>query len=172
MFYISSSIFFGGVIIFLGLMIILKTVPGFKRLKIGSIIGGGVLIILGVSVLFGKPLVRFSNGREYKGSSSIRSQGDTAIVDHVFSSNKVDLTDVDKEKYKISSVFSSTIVYLSRDVEYHIDSEAVFGSVTLPGGAEVSFGESDSVLSADSDDGRVVRIDAEAVFGSIVFKYR
>lgn len=171
-----NIIFWACLIIFLGVMII---VNAFTKIDIPifRIILGIIIIYGGLNLLFGPKLW----GSKQKGSAVFSEEkfdyeeGQTEY-NAVFGSNTVDLRGIKLEgnnkKIEVNAVFSSSRVMLDSDTPFLVQASAVFGGINLPDGQNTSF-STQSFQSADFDpDQPHLLIKANAVFGSIIIRYK
>lgn len=175
----GSAIFWGIILIFIGLSLIVKVVfqidfPIFKILL------AVILILLGIKILFGD----FHIFRSISGGSG----GETVFSERyfeqipadnqfsaVFGSNKIDLTDIEideAKKIKVNVAFGNTEIILSNDIPVKIKVEVAFGSAKLPEGESGGFGAT-NYESPDYIEGTpALIIKGNVAFGELVIRYR
>lgn len=90
--------------------------------------------------------------------------------DVVFGSQVIDLTKGsmagDEADIECNVVFGSAKIFVPRDINLKLSSSAVFGSVRPPSGDETVFGSNEYANGADNLDGKTLRLEVNAVFGS------
>lgn len=160
-----GSLFWGILISLIGLSIILKYVLNID-IPLARIFFGVILILLGMRIVFGhsdRHSVRHHNRvNQYFGSS------ETNII---FSSGLIDLTKYNDDKKipkEINVVFGNAIVLVPDSMNLEINTTTVFGSTILPSHAYNGFAEDSFTLKGTSD-APAKRIEANAVFGRLVF---
>jgi len=168
------GIFFGIIIILVGISILIKVI--FKiDFPIFKILFGLFLIYLGAKFIFGS-----------FGFSNFRSSGDDAIFNEVtidgkinekreynavFGKATIDLRDIELTekvtKIEVNAVFGGCVIRLNEQTPVKINADAIFGGVDLPEGGAGGFGSS-NYESDNFDEARnYLVIQASAVFGGI-----
>jgi len=156
----ASRLFWGLIVILIGVMIVVQVV--FKiHFPIWRLLFGAVLIFWGIRVLSGKAWDRKGNSSEGVFSEGVYEAKnlDVRKFEYVFSSQTVDLRHVafpPESQIQVEAVFASVTVLLPPDVRLEVDQEAVFASI-----------DSRGVRTAVSPDAPKVRLKAEAVFANI-----
>ena len=178
---LSSRVFWGGVIILLGLSIILNAVfrINFPFLKV---LFSLIIIYIGFSLLlgsFGRKGVNFSGNETSSvfGNATIKVDESNLAAKYsaVFGSQVIDLSELklsSDKKISFDAVFGSQRVIIPKGQKVRVKGSSAFGSVRLPSGGDVVFG--DQVYTHDGDSGStyLLHIDGDAVFGSIRFDLR
>ena len=171
--FLSSGIFWGFVIILFGIGILLKSVfhiniPFFK------ILVGIIVILFGISIIFNA-----INSRKTAvfGDYNFKSGFVEKEYNIVFSKASMDVANFDFSNYngefiKINSVFSSTEIYLSRNFEYEIRADSVFGVVRLPNGEGVSFGNIVRLENTENSELKRINLHVSSVFGEVKILYK
>lgn len=171
--FLSSGIFWGFVIILFGIGILLKSVfhiniPFFK------ILIGIIVILFGISIIFNA-----INSRKTAvfGDYNFKSGFGEKEYNIAFSKASMDVANFDFSNYngefiKIDSVFSSTEIYLSRNFEYEIRADSVFGVVRLPNGESVSFGNIARLENTENSELKRINLHVSSVFGEVKILYK
>ncbi len=156
--FLFGPAFWGILIVLFGLSLILKEMGlNFPLVKVFIAI---IIILFGIRLLVGGSCsIRTTNSR----SSSVYHTGSSEYT-VVFSSQTLDLTGVDpnSKPLEVSAVFGSGLVLLPDDINFEIESTAVFGGVDIPRKPD----------SAAANPKGTVRIEATAVFGKLDFVYK
>lgn len=172
--FLSSGIFWGFIIILLGVGIFLKSIfhiniPFFK------IFVGIIVILFGISIIFNAINSRKSSA--VFGEYTFKSGFGEKEYNIVFSKASMDVANFDFSNYngefiKINSVFSSTEIYLSRNFEYEIRADSVFGVVRLPNGEGVSFGNIVRLENTENSELKRINLHVSSVFGEVKILYK
>jgi len=171
--FMFSRMFWGVVVMLLGLSIILNAVfkihfPLFKTIL------ALFLIYVGMKMLYGaiRPGYRNHEQSAVFGGSSFQPESikDGEKFETVFGSQRIDLRNVQLQPgitaIDVDCVFGSQMIYIPSGVNIRVKGSSVFGSVKFPNGDQLSFGD------RNFDEGRetdwpTLMIDADCVFGSI-----
>lgn len=152
-----TNVFWGILLVLWGVSLILRGL-NIVDWPLGKIFIAVVIIMIGVRMLFGGR----STHKVKRGDRIIHTE---QMSEHstVFGSQTIDLTELDPNSgpIEINSVFGSTVVHLPSDIDFKIESTAVFGPVIIPAKPvrnKASLG--------------TVKIEASAVFGKVVFIYK
>ena len=70
----------------------------------------------------------------------------------------------------INTVFSDTVILINDKVQVHIKASSAFGSVSLPTGDSVSFGETHFVMGSNYDN--ILYLNVSAAFAQIRVLYK
>lgn len=160
------SVLFWAVLLILAGLVMLIDHFGRLNLKVGSIIFGLFVILLGISMLTGGLRRSGVTDRENmifgSGTVSVDDDGDCNLI---FSSGTVDLRDRDRlpRRVEVNVVFSSARVLLP-DGPVRVKATSAFGQIVLPEGSSVAFG--DRSYTREGDD--PLEVEINCVFGSAV----
>lgn len=178
--FLFSRLFWGGIIILIGLSIILNTV--FKiNIPLFRIAFALLIIYFGVNMLLGsfKGKKNSEKSADVFSSSTITADPSSLAKEYsvVFGSQVVDLTSITDgadKTVELNSGFGSQTVYVNQNTRLRIKASAAFGQVTMPDNNNISFGDytytqtPETTLSAGT-----LYIEANAVFGNIkVYKQK
>jgi hypothetical protein len=173
----SSSIFWGIILILIGLSLILRVVfhidfPFFKFLF------AFFLIYLGIRVFIGKDFRLFSDaGDEH---SVVFSQRTITHVENgkeynvIFGNGIFDLRNFqdstdEKTEIKLNTVFGSSEVLVSDSMAVEIKAHTVFAGSKMPDGNTTAFGESEYSTTGNGQLPNL-RIESNTVFGGFLVK--
>lgn len=173
--FLFSGIFWGILVVLVGLSILANAAFGWK-IPVFSVVFGLFFVFLGISLLFGP---RSWHG---KGKSVMFDERDVEVVrspdkhDVIFGKANIDLTRValgdSVFAVEISTVFGSSEVRIDPAMPVKVVASSVFGSVSLPDGNSITFGDhtwkSDSLGAGKG----YLLVKVDCVFGSVEFKNR
>ncbi len=157
-----GNLFWGILIILIGISLVLK---GFNvSIPLVKTFVAIVIIMFGIKILVGG----YSRGKTH-GINTNSMSGTTQEFTSVFSGSFYDFNNLDPKatEAEVSVVFGSARVKLPRDIEFDIESNAVFGSVILPQKTSAGIASGDALLNANAK--RRVKIEANSVFGRLEF---
>ena len=165
--FLSSGIFWGFIVILFGVGILLKSVfhvniPFFK------ILIGIIIIFFGISFIVGAMSQRKSEAifRDYNFNFvTIEKEYNIVFSKSVFDFTNFNFSNYNGEFIKINSAFSKSEIYLSRNFEYEIRADSVFGVVSLPNGESVSFGNIARLENAENSGLKRINLHVSSVFG-------
>ena len=159
-----GNLFWGILVILIGASIILKSFG--VRLPLVSTFIAFIIIMFGFKILIGAYRKPSQHGIQAKKSSSTHLEYTT-----VFGSGTADLRDLNPNitSVEVSAVFGSSTVILPDNIDFELETNAVFGAVTTPS-------KTDEILSSSRQSigsgPRRVRVEATADFGRVVFLVR
>ncbi len=166
--FMFSGLFWGLMLILIGLSVILKSVFHIN-LPIVRIIFALILIYWGVTLLSNKKSKDNDETIMFKDSSILIEEAESEKT-IIFGSGKINLSDIilTDENYhlKVNVIFGSGVVYVPKDFPAIIKVSAVFGEGRLPDGSTEVFG--DSVYKSPDYDRSIPHLilDLDVVFGS------
>ncbi len=170
----GAGLFWGIILIALGLSIIFKVIFG---ISVFRIVIAAAFILLGILILVGKP--SFNSNRD--GSDVIfgektykLSQIQNIEYNTIFGKTVYDFRDIDslppgKSKLKFNTIFGSTEILLPSNIPVHIKADAVFSAAKLPNGNTVAFGNASYKSTAADTSSSSLYIETSVVFGGINF---
>ena len=172
--FLSSGIFWGFIVILFGVGILLKSVfhvniPFFK------ILIGIIVILFGVSIIFNAINSRRNNtvfGEYNFNFWTIEKEYNIVFSKGVFNFTNFNFSNYNGEFIKINSAFSKSEIYLSRNFEYEIRADSVFGVVSLPNGESVSFGNIARLENAENSGLKRINLHVSSVFGETKILYK
>lgn len=172
--FLSSGIFWGFIVILFGVVILLKSVfhvniPFFK------IFIGIIIIFFGISIIFNAINSRRNNtvfGEYNFNFETIEKEYNIVFSKGVFDFTNFNFSNYNGEFIKINSAFSKSEIYLSRNFEYEIRADSVFGVVSLPNGESVSFGNIARLENAENSELKRINLHVSSVFGETKILYK
>lgn len=174
--FLFSRLFWGSIVILIGLSIILNTI--FKiNIPLFRIVFALLIIYFGVNMLMGsfKSHRHRESGKasDVFSSSSIKADPSSLNSEYnvVFGNQVVDLTaitDGADKTVQLNTVFGSQTVYVNEQTKLRIKASSVFAKVRLPDDHDVNFGDyTYNQEPADTLSAGILFIEANAVFGEI-----
>ena len=160
----ASKVLLGLVVICLGIYILIRycfnvNMPFILYTPIFRMIIGMIIIFLGVYILVGK---------HYLGDSVPRS----GKYDVYFKTTTIDLYDLEidrNRKMSVNTAVSDTVILINDSIQVHIKASSAFGSVSLPTGDSVSFGETNFVIGSSD---KILYLNVNAAFAQIRVLYK
>ena len=174
----GAGVFWGAVLIFIGLALIIRFVFNVDFPVIKVLIAG-FFIYLGIRILFGsfgmfniksgpndvlfseREFVHPENNKEYN---------------VIFGKGNFDFRDIDLSEgnvnVKIGTVFGASEIIIDRDMPVRINADAVFSGAELPDGNTAVFGSSSYESESFSPDSNHLRIKLDVVFSGVDVKRR
>ncbi len=166
--FVFSGLFWGAIVVLIGLTIILNGVLGI-RIPIVRIVFGLLLIYWGISLLLGLS-VRRTSGATIMSDSRVMSTEATGKQDVVFGKSTIDLTGVQLKPganhYEVNTIFGASTIRLNPAIPAKVKVTSVFGGVRLPDGANIAFGENTWLSPAFKADSAYLYVKAAVVFGA------
>lgn len=170
----DAGFFWGLFLVVAGITLLVRYVlnvdfPLFK------ILAGLFFILLGLKIVFGKSFFTIHSTKENEVIFSEQVIQLTSIdkreYNIVFGKGEIDLTGItiDKlpAKLKVSTVFGSTVIYISEDLPIEIYSDAVFSNAKLPGGNSSVFGRTSYKSPGLEAGSPSLEMKLDVVFGSV-----
>lgn len=164
--------FFGIILLIIGLSIILPKIPVFNVLL------GIALIVLGISMFLNKDFKSFFN---YKTENIIIfNEGNFEYNDKfneyvtVFGNTQLNLTKAkptSNKKISVVTAFGNIKLFLDKNSNFNINSVTVFGSSKLPNQSKEGFGEIKTKSDIFDEKKPYLNLDVVSVFGNIEIIY-
>ena len=174
-----GALFWGIIIVIIGLSIILKAVFNFD-LPVFKIFIAFIFIYIGFKVLLRDSDSDFDRIRSDEETVIFGEKNYHGFPDEgkeynvIFGGSKIDLRDIELEgskKYiKISTVFGSTVLKLNEDLPYKVTADVVFSDINLPDRNKTVIGSNHYKSKNYNPDEPYLDIRVDVVFGS--FKIR
>lgn len=168
----STSLFWGVVLILIGLSIIVKIVFNID-FSIFRVLFAFLLIYLGIKLFIGKDFILFSGKNTEQsiifGERTIDKIEDGKEYNIIFGGGKLDLRSMvfpesAKIHVKINTVFGGTQIFINKNIAVEINAHTVFGGTKLPDNQTSAFG--DASYKRDSSQRKVLLIlETNTVFG-------
>lgn len=162
----ASKILLGLFVIGAGIYILIRyclnvNMPFILYTPIFRMIIGMIIIFLGVYILLGVHYVRDSIPKNKKTEYNV-----------YLKTNTIDLSDLEIDRnitIDVNAIFSDTVVLISDKVQVHIKASSAFGTVSLPTGDSVSFGEINFIMG-NSD--KILYLNVSSAFAQIRVLYK
>jgi hypothetical protein len=172
---LSSGVFWGLILILIGISIIVRIVFNVD-IPIFRLVIGLLLVYFGFQVIFGgsyrsRRRIDTQRGeRSYRGYNIQQGNNQYNIV---FSRGRVDLTDktdLSTDQFvEVNVVFGSAVVLIDPEIPTQIEVNTVFGSASLPGRKLAMIGQERYRVGADRADGSILYIEVSSVFANVEF---
>ena len=167
---LSSGIFWGVLIVIVGIVVIINVIFGTK-IPIVSLIFGLLLIYFGVKIITGMSCCRSPKAMIFE-EKKIETATPSGKYDVIFGRSVIDLAKTElKEgvsKVEVNIVFGSSVIKIDPSMPVKIKASSAFGSGRLPDGNMVAFGEytykTDSLKQTDTKNYLLIKLNV--VFGS------
>jgi len=175
----NSPLYWGFIIILIGILIIIKSMPVFKNISIARIVFGIILISLGINIIFSPDLsgvkkkfkLQQFNIKELNEDYAVNSK---SIENYKikFSSKVIDLTKLEPKEENIvinaDVKFGNAFIKLGRYYQVIISGEANLGSIIMPDGSVcVNNDIYNKIVPEENKYAHSVYLNAETDFGNI-----
>jgi hypothetical protein len=163
--FLFSGIFWGIIVVLLGLTIILNVVTGVK-IPFFRIFFGLLLIYWGISMLAGS---RFSRaGSTVFSDSEIRATT-AGKQDVIFGRGVIDLSGIvlkeGVNRYEVNTVFGASVIKLDPAMPVKVVASSAFAGVKMPDGGNIAFGETTYRSPSLKEDSTYLLVKTSVVFG-------
>jgi hypothetical protein len=163
--FLFSGVFWGIVVVLLGVSIILNVVAG-VRIPFVRIFLGLLLIYWGVSLLIGARFGRIGAAVFSDAQVKATSAGKQDII---FGRGVIDLSGIVLKEgvnhYEVNTVFGSSVIKLDPAMPVKVVASSAFAGVKLPDGGNVAFGESTWRSPNLKEDSTYLLVKTDVVFG-------
>ncbi len=167
--FLFSGLFWGIIVILIGISIILNSIFHFN-IPIFKIIGALFFIYLGISMITGASIRRNDSKFTIFAESNIQKPVDNEH-NTIFGSSKLDLTELKlNNNFQSNTIFGSTIIYIDPKKPINIIASSAFGEVKMPNKNTVNFGEITYNTKSYKEDNDSIDIKISTVFGSVDVK--
>lgn len=174
--FMFSGLFWGILLIVVGLIIIVKMI--FKiDIPVGRILFSFFFIYLGISILIGgfghKSQKRIMFDEQEIDVCDYKINDDDNEYSVVFGKGNINLANIDineTTKIGINVTMGEAVVLIDSDMPIKIRASAAFGSVRLPDGNEVNFGHEIFTTPSYDREKDCIKIKVNVAFGAIKFK--
>jgi hypothetical protein len=170
--FIFSGVFWGSILILLGLSVIVRIVFN-VHIPLFRVIFALIIIYFGIRVLVGGAWCRGNCNANTVLFSDTKAEltKDSKEYNIIFGKGVVNLTDSSlasqKKKIKVTTIFGSGEIRINPDVPAIVRVNSAFAGAKMPDGNIISFGEYIYKTRSYSDKSDFVRIDATVVFGGL-----
>ncbi len=163
--FLFSGVFWGIIVVLLGLSIILNVVTG-VRIPFFRIFFGLLLIYWGVSLLAGARFGR--SGTAVFSDSEVRATS-AGKQDVIFGRAVIDLSGIVLKEgvnhYEVNTIFGASVIKLDPAMPVKVVASSAFGGVKMPDGGNVAFGESTWRSANLKEDSVYLLVKTAVVFG-------
>ena len=163
--FVFSGLFWGAIVVLIGITIILNGVLGI-RIPIIRIVFGLLLIYWGVTLLIG---ARFGRSGTAVFSDAEVKATSAGKQDIIFGRGVIDLTGIvlreGINRYEVNTVFGASVIKVDRSMPVKVVASAAFAGVKLPDGGNVAFGESTWRSPNLKEDSTYLLVKTDVVFG-------
>jgi hypothetical protein len=173
MHFIFSGVFWGFILILLGLTMILKVVFNID-IPVFRLLLALILIYWGAKLLFGLSFVPKSEKNVVFDDKDITHIVSDKEYNVVFGKSNIDLRNFDWQgesaKVEINVVFGSSTIFINPEIPTKIKMEAVFAEGKLPEGNISFFGDNLYQTSSYKEGENYLLIELDIVFGSCLVR--
>lgn len=166
--FLWSGIFWGIILVLIGLSVIINIIFH-VHIPIVRIIFALILIYLGIQVLTGGSWCRGKSNRVFFKEEITAIGTDRNDYSIIFGKGTIDLTNIPaetlKKNYKIATAFGSSIVIIPSEIPIILRVSSAFGGVNLPNGSTISFGEYIYKNKAYKEQSDAIKVKIDVVFG-------
>jgi len=168
--FIFSGIFWGVIIVLIGLSILLNVVFGI-RVPFFRIAFALFLIWLGITLLTGRTYWSREKNKAIFEEKRIDSITPQSKYDIIFAKGIVDLSKVTLEdkvlKVEVNTVFGSGIIEINPNLPTKIVVNSVFAGASMPDGNSIAFGQYTYKSDSLKEDTSYLLVRAHVVFGGL-----
>jgi predicted membrane protein len=168
--FLSSGVFWGAVIVLLGISMLLKAVFHID-VPVFRIIFGLIIIWFGISLMTGWHGYASANTVVFSNLEVFPKENLKEGYSVVFGSARVDLSGADiKEKtvnVKLDTVFGETVIVVDKNMPIKVQVDSVFSGVRMPDGNTVAMGSMGYTSPGYKEGMNCLNIKADVVFGSL-----
>jgi predicted membrane protein len=166
-----SGIFWGAILILLGISVILRVVLGI-HFPIFRLLIAILVIYFGIRLLIGAPLCKVNRGAGTVMFKESRIEATTAgKYDIVFGKGVIDLTDVKLEKEtvkkEVNTVFGAAVIKINPEMPVKIVANSAFASTKFQDGNIITFGKYTYATKSFRETEKHLLVETNAVFGSL-----
>ncbi|MEI0488034.1 hypothetical protein R4K48_09320 [Brachyspira pulli] len=162
----ASKIILGLFVIGTGIYVLVRycfniNMPFILYTPIFRMIIGMIIIFLGVYILLGAHYVGDNIPKNKKSKYNV-----------YFKTRTIDLSDLEIDRNRcidVNTVFADTVILISDKVQVHIKASSAFGSISLPTGDSISFGETNFVMGTYDN---ILYLNTNAAFAQIRILYK
>lgn len=167
--FIFSGLFWGIIIVIIGISIILNSIFNIN-IPIFKIILALFFIYLGVSMITQESITKDSPNLTLFSESLDTKKPKEDEYNTIFGTSKLDLTDLDtKNSFKSNTIFGTTTIYVNTNKSTKIEASSAFSQIIMPSKDSVNFG-SLTYKTASFDEENYIDIKISAVFASVEIK--
>ena len=166
-----SSIFWGFLLILIGVLLILNNFFGYN-IPIWNIVWPTVLILVGIRIMIGHDSQRKKFGRAVFNEVEIDIKEGKEDFNSIFGKGTYDLTKINFSGKKtvaveLNTIFGSSILKIDPKVPLKIKASSAFGNAKFSDGNSSAFGESIYVTKSYDKNKPHILVEAKVVFGEL-----
>ena len=168
--FLFSGVFWGIVVVVLGILLILKAIG--LNIPVGKVFWGLLFIYIGISIIFWS-FGGCSNkqGRMMYNDFKIEADGKQDNYSIIFGSGDIDLTKIDvKEKtvkVRVSTVFAEGLIRLDPGIPAKVFVTSAFGGAVTPDKTDVAFGSYTYKNASYKEGSNYLDVEAHVVFAGL-----
>jgi len=168
---IASSLFWGIIIVVVGILIILRMFSVFRDMSVFRIIIGLIIIYFGLTLIIGKNIIvlKKNHGSLFKYNENYLAQNSDK-QEIIFGSQNIDLTNVGSKLEKninLAVVFGSGKIKVNKNAKLNVTGNVAFGSIVLPENNKTFFGQINYSSPGAAEEKTAIHINSDVVFGSL-----
>jgi len=170
LYFFPGNILLGIILILFGLSAILReygiNIPFFR------VLFALILIYLGLTMLLGKPLFRTDDNISLFTNTDIKvTKNINEEYNIIFGTGEIDMRELIIEEankpIEINVIFGNGVLRINKDHPVLIDASSAFGSVRMPEGNNIVFGDYTYQNEVEDSERKRIFIKADAVFGNL-----
>ena len=167
--FLFSGLFWGIIVIIIGISIILNSIFHLD-IPIFKIVASLFFIYLGISIITNSSINKSdTKSTIFAESETQKPQGNE--YNTIFGSSKIDLSDLKlKDSFTSNTIFGSTIIYIDSKKPINIVASSAFGEIKMPNSNSVNFGEITYTTDTYNEKNNSINIKTSVVFGSVEIK--
>lgn len=167
--FFTSGIFWGTILVLIGLSIILKIVFGLN-IPVIRVLFALFLIYWGVKLIMGVSFKKDDSNTVIFDEKEIKFNNEKKEYNTVFGKASIDLTGISaidsSGTTEINIVFGSADVFIDERIPLRIKSSAAFGAINFPDETQISFGNRVYKTAASLESGKYPEVEINVVFGN------
>jgi predicted membrane protein len=168
--FIFSGVFWGVIIVILGLSIIVNVLFG-VRIPIVRILFAIFLIWLGITLLTGGSFWSKNKHAAIFEEKKIDTISPSGKYDIVFGKGVIDLSNIvlkdEVYKVEVNTVFGSGTIEISKEMPAKVVVNSVFAGASMPDGNTIAFGQYTYKSDSLKDNKNYLLVNASVVFGGL-----
>ena len=171
--FLISGVFWGVMLVLLGISMIVKTL--FKiDVPIFRLIFALIIIYWGVKMLFGTSLRKSNDNNVIFDNSRISQVVDGGEYNVIFGKSVIDLGSIDiseqSAEVEVNVIFGSGEIYLDSEIPAKINVTTVFAESSLPQGSINFIGDHIYKSSSYIEGENYLKIELNVIFGSVIVR--
>jgi hypothetical protein len=165
---ITSSMFWGIIIILAGILIVLRMFSVFRDLSVFRVIAGLIIIYFGFTLILGKNIIVLKDSKGcFFNYNNTTVRGNEEKYEVIFSNRTIDFSNTANKEIKIVTVFGRTAVKVGKNSNFRINGNVAFGSIKLPDNNNTFLGQINYSSPNPSGEKDSLKINTDVVFGTM-----